>query len=235
MVKIWISGNYLYIDDNGVLRNCHVSNAEFNKNYATPNNYTIVTNDGTVTFKLSDVIDENDAPFASESAFETWYETNTGINTSDPLPVTLGSENITITGSVNVGSTVEITNDLGNPIPTSAASLPLPTGASTSALQTALVNSQTITQITNQSVAIGATSVQSNAVNASTGRVILMATADCWVSFGSNPTAVAHTNGSGFFLAAGASTYPISVTAGTTKIAVIQDSGSGYLSINEIV
>lgn len=39
------------------------------------------------------------------------------IKNESPVPVTLGSENITITGSVNVGSTVEITNDTGNPIP----------------------------------------------------------------------------------------------------------------------
>jgi hypothetical protein len=40
------------------------------------------------------------------------------VDSDNPLPVTLGSENVTITGSVNVGSTVEITNDHGNPIPT---------------------------------------------------------------------------------------------------------------------
>lgn len=40
------------------------------------------------------------------------------ITTSNPLPVTLGSENITITGNVNVGTTVEISNDEGNSIPT---------------------------------------------------------------------------------------------------------------------
>lgn len=47
-------------------------------------------------------------------------------NTSaDAIPVTLGSENITITGSVNVGSTVEITNDTGNPIPVSGQVTPI--------------------------------------------------------------------------------------------------------------
>lgn len=39
------------------------------------------------------------------------------VNDTNPLPVTLGSDNITITGSVNVGSTVEITNDVGAPVP----------------------------------------------------------------------------------------------------------------------
>lgn len=42
------------------------------------------------------------------------------ITTSNPLPVTLGSENITITGNVNVGTTVEISNDEGSAIPTHA-------------------------------------------------------------------------------------------------------------------
>ncbi len=41
------------------------------------------------------------------------------VDSSNPLPVTLGSDNITITGSVNIGSTVEVTNDEGMPIPVS--------------------------------------------------------------------------------------------------------------------
>jgi hypothetical protein len=48
-----------------------------------------------------------------------------------PIPVDIGL------GSVTIGTTVEIANDVGNPIPASVASLPLPSGASTSALQTA--------------------------------------------------------------------------------------------------
>jgi hypothetical protein len=40
------------------------------------------------------------------------------VTSDNPLPVTLGSDTITITGSVNVGTTVEISNDEGNPIPT---------------------------------------------------------------------------------------------------------------------
>jgi hypothetical protein len=42
------------------------------------------------------------------------------VDSDNRLPVTLGTENVTITGSVNVGSTVEITNDHGSPIPTHA-------------------------------------------------------------------------------------------------------------------
>ena len=40
------------------------------------------------------------------------------VSNTNPLPVTLGSDTITITGSVNVGTTVEISNDEGSPIPT---------------------------------------------------------------------------------------------------------------------
>ena len=44
---------------------------------------------------------------------------NTTTNSSDnPIFVSLGSETITITGDVNVGTAVEITNDEGSPIPT---------------------------------------------------------------------------------------------------------------------
>jgi peptidoglycan hydrolase CwlO-like protein len=44
---------------------------------------------------------------------------------------------LTINGPVTVTNEVEVKNDVGNPIPISAASLPLPAGASTAALQTA--------------------------------------------------------------------------------------------------
>ena len=39
---------------------------------------------------------------------------------NSPLHVSLGSENVTITGDVNIGTTVEISNEQGNPIPTHA-------------------------------------------------------------------------------------------------------------------
>ena len=42
------------------------------------------------------------------------------VSNTNPFPVTLGSDTITITGNVNVGTTVEISNEEGNPIPTHA-------------------------------------------------------------------------------------------------------------------
>jgi hypothetical protein len=39
------------------------------------------------------------------------------VSSANPVPVTLGSDSITITGNVNVGTAVEISNDSGSPIP----------------------------------------------------------------------------------------------------------------------
>lgn len=60
---------------------------------------------------------------ATEAKQDAGNDSLTNINGKIPalvggkIPVTLGSDSITITGSVNVGSTVEITNDSGSPIP----------------------------------------------------------------------------------------------------------------------
>lgn len=42
------------------------------------------------------------------------------VDSDHPLRVSLGSDSITITGNVNIGTTVEISNEEGNPIPTHA-------------------------------------------------------------------------------------------------------------------
>lgn len=51
------------------------------------------------------------------------------VSASNPMPVT---------GTVAISGNVEITNDVGNPIPVSAAALPLPTGAATETTLAAL-------------------------------------------------------------------------------------------------
>ena len=59
----------------------------------------------------------------SKSLFEVMMLANkdgTVCDENNPLHVTLGSENVTITGDVNIGTTVEISNEQGNPIPTHA-------------------------------------------------------------------------------------------------------------------
>lgn len=52
----------------------------------------------------------------------------------------LTDSNLTVTGPITISNEVEVKNDVGNPIPISAAALPLPAGASTSALQTSAIS-----------------------------------------------------------------------------------------------
>jgi hypothetical protein len=62
-------------------------------------------------------------PGGNGDVFETFIVSTADgsiVTTSNPLPVTLGSDSITITGNVNVGTTVEISNDEGSAIPTHA-------------------------------------------------------------------------------------------------------------------
>lgn len=83
-----------------------------------------------------------------------------------------------------------------------------------------------------QSVTTSATSAQSAVVADNTNRVVISVTQDTWISIGASPTAAAHTAGS-FFLSGGSQSYPLSVTPTITKIAAIQDSVAGYVSIIE--
>ena len=82
-----------------------------------------------------------------------------------------------------------------------------------------------------QFITVGAASVQSAAVGASTNRVFLTSTTGCYVAFGAAPTATA---GAGsIYVPPNVVMFPISVTSGTTKIAVIQASAGGNLTITE--
>lgn len=75
-------------------------------------------------------------------------------------------------------------------------------------------------------------SAQSAVVHSLTKTVVLCATVNCWLEIGSDPTATLG-SGTSTYLPAGALSYPIEVTGGTTKIAAISDSASGKLSIFE--
>lgn len=83
-----------------------------------------------------------------------------------------------------------------------------------------------------QVVAVGAASAASAAVQATTNRVILSATTACWVQFGASPIAVVNAAGN-IYVPANFPMPPIAVTPGVTKIACIQASAGGYLSIIE--
>lgn len=87
-----------------------------------------------------------------------------------------------------------------------------------------------------QNVAIGSASTPSAAVQSTTNRVTLIASTACWVNIGSSPTAVANTaaaTGASFYVPAGIPMPDIVVSPGVSKIAVIQASAAGMLSIIE--
>lgn len=92
---------------------------------------------------------------------------------------------------------------------------------------------QRLDKVTGQVLSItSSSSVQSSAVNTLTKTVVLCSNVDCWFEIGSNPTATLGT-GTSTYLPAGAMSYPIAVTGGTTKIAAISNSATGKLSIFE--
>ena len=92
---------------------------------------------------------------------------------------------------------------------------------------------QRLDKVTGQVLSVtSSSSVKSVATNVLTKTVVLCATVNCWIEIGDNPTAAIGT-GTSFYLPAGALSYPLAVTGGTTKIAAIADSASGKLSIFE--
>ena len=88
-----------------------------------------------------------------------------------------------------------------------------------------------ITLQAEQVLAVGASSVQSAVTQTTTSRVVLSSTTGCWVAFGSSPTASAATGS--IYLPPNVISTPYVVTGGVTKIAVIQASAAGSLSIQE--
>lgn len=83
-----------------------------------------------------------------------------------------------------------------------------------------------------QSVAFTGTSAVSAVWNGSTTRVVLVATADCWVLFGAGTPVAAAAAANNIFVPAGVYGYPITITTGQ-KLAVIQASAAGTLCIVE--
>jgi hypothetical protein len=77
-------------------------------------------------------------------------------------------------------------------------------------------------------LAVGSASAASSAVSAAAKYVRLASTVDCYVLLGAAPTATT----SSTYLPAGVVEY-VSVTGGSTKIAVIRASTDGTLSITE--
>jgi hypothetical protein len=63
----------------------------------------------------------NDFLNTNRNIYEVMYLANGAngdiVSTENPLPVTFGSESITIQGNISIPTSVEISNDVGNPIP----------------------------------------------------------------------------------------------------------------------
>jgi hypothetical protein len=140
------------------------------------------------------------------------YYTLAGVTytpTNAALDVPYGVTTVEVTG------TVEITNDVGNPLPISISS-----------------DYNSLDMLTCQVLSIGQTSVQSQVVSGTTTKVVLIATIDCWVAYNTNPTAVVATVPS-VYLSAGIPSYPLLVNALNTKFAVIAPVGTGKLSLME--
>jgi uncharacterized RmlC-like cupin family protein len=101
-----------------------------------------------------------------------------------------------------------------------------------SAANNQLVHSQSISKVSAKVLDVTATSTASTVVGVATERIVLTATVNAWVELGSAPTATLAT-GTSFFLPAGVPSYPLKVSRGITKVAVIAESTLGKLSILE--
>lgn len=80
-------------------------------------------------------------------------------------------------------------------------------------------------------ITVGAASAQSAVWSATTEEIRVVCTAACHINIGENPTAAA-TDNNGFYLPANVVEY-FHVTPGQ-RLAVIQDSGAGVLSVSEM-
>lgn len=87
-----------------------------------------------------------------------------------------------------------------------------------------------VTGGTSQSVAVSGSSTQSSAFQAATTVVRVYSTTDCFLKFGTNPTAVANTS---IFLPAGVIDYLGVPQNQSYKVAVLQSTASGTLYVTE--
>lgn len=90
-------------------------------------------------------------------------------------------------------------------------------------------NTRKLDVTNNDVVAVSGTSAQSIAFAGP--EVQLVATVNCWLKFGTNPTAVAGTDANQYFPAN--TIWTIKWVPGD-KVAVIQDSASGFITVTQV-
>lgn len=90
-------------------------------------------------------------------------------------------------------------------------------------------NTRFINVAGNDVVAVAGASAQSTAMH--TREIMLVSTTNCWISFGTNPTAVANTDANQYLPAN--VVWTIKWQPGD-EVAVIQDSAGGYLVVTPV-
>ena len=90
-------------------------------------------------------------------------------------------------------------------------------------------NTRSLNVASNDVVAVSGTSAQSAAMT--TYEIMLVSTTNCWLKFGTNPTAVASTDANQYLPANALVT--IKWIPGD-KVAVIQDTAAGYLTVTPV-
>lgn len=90
-------------------------------------------------------------------------------------------------------------------------------------------NTRRIAVASNDVVAVGAASAQSAVMGVQ--EIMLVSTTNCWLAFGTNPTAVANTDANQYLPAN--LVWTINWIPGD-KVAVIQDTGAGYLVVTPV-
>lgn len=197
---------------------------------ATVDNIVMQDTDGTLFFKRV----SSDTP----PVLTNWKLSDGSAYTITGTPVPYGVTSVEVTGTVSA-TTGGLTNTELRASPIDIASTDIID------LLTSMINilnilsdqvtADTVTQSVNpvigSTTTVGDTSALSEIVSSSTKRIVLTSTVDCWFSVGSSPTAV--TTAPSMFLPANTPSYPIAVTAFTSRVAVISTGVSGILSIIE--
>jgi hypothetical protein len=78
MVKVYTSGNYVFIEKDGVLYENLAKETLFTKKATDSTQYAVKMNGGDLVIAYADIKKEDGSSYDSQEAFETWYKANTG-------------------------------------------------------------------------------------------------------------------------------------------------------------
>lgn len=155
----------------------------------------------------------------------------TGATIGDNIMAVKAINNMTIPSTISysgwyndsTGLALSVTPIIGTQVTYVSTAATDTTKLATSAKQDTLIQSQSVDTDSQETLAIGNTSVYSTSGDAYNKVFLTAINADCWVMFGasgSNPTAA---RDDGILIPAGTVFYPIKLTAGNRQLAVIND------------